>query len=101
MLRDSAVCSSRPLPKMSCYKQLTFSWALTAFSQPVVYKSSPTLKPQVVMHTCNPSISEVDVGRTDIRGYLLTHRESEAGLSYKSLASKNQNITITQGDGAD
>lgn len=49
------------------------------------------------MHTCSPSISEGDVGRTDIRGYLFTHHESEAGLSYKSLVSKNQNLTIIHG----
>lgn len=58
------------------------SWALEV----CVLKSWE--KPELVVHSCNPIIREVEAGGSEVQGHPQLHSKSEASLGYKRLCLK-------------
>lgn len=99
-LVGNAHCSLQMLPETAAIKSPLLGTCLLAITvnRGAVCKA---LKPQlgVMMHTCDPSIREVEAGALGVHGQPLLQRKVEARLGYKMkpcLKNNNNNKTTNK-----
>lgn len=53
----------------------------------VVVEITVPLKPDTVVHTCNPTTQKTEAGRSEVRGYLWLYSQLEASPGYTKPVS--------------